>query len=214
MIVLLLVLSIFGATVRVGAAQESDRRTFGVVSHSTGPAVSSVYVQLRDDLLGAADRSAYIAVYRLADSLYLRVIPQGDRTVERGVFAYFFSLSRDAAGNTVLHPTNQSHGVTEDAPRAWDFRRVRLPCRERYYMVEVAPARRRRLWPVSSVLYSAAAISVCVASAVTSPSRRLSTARSDRSASTRTGLRRCIPFGSWLFTKEFRQREGGKPNSR
>jgi hypothetical protein len=54
MIVLLLVLSIFGATVRVGAAQESDRRTFGVVSHSTGPAVSSVYVQLRDDLLGAA----------------------------------------------------------------------------------------------------------------------------------------------------------------
>jgi hypothetical protein len=43
--------------------------------------VSSVYVQLADDLPGAADRSTHVAVYRLADSLYLRVIPQGHRDV-------------------------------------------------------------------------------------------------------------------------------------
>jgi hypothetical protein len=122
MISLLVILSILGATVTV-SAQESDQRTFGVVTHSNAPAVSSVYVQLADELPGAADRSSKVAVYRLADSLYLRVIPLGHRDVERGVFAYSFALARDAAGKTVIPATNQpSHGVTEDVPRAADFR--------------------------------------------------------------------------------------------
>jgi hypothetical protein len=107
-----------------GAAQDSDKRTFDVVSHahaSTG--VFSVYVRLDDGLPGVADRASRVAVYRLADSLYLRVIPQGHRKVERGAFAYAFALSRDAAGETWLRPTNQpSHGVSANVPRAADFR--------------------------------------------------------------------------------------------
>ncbi len=123
MILLLMILSMLGATVTISAAQESDRRTFAVVTHSNAPAVSSVYVHLADDLPGAADRSTYVAVYRLADSLYLRVIPLGHRDVERGVFAYSFALSRDSAGEALIPPTNQPlHGVTEDVPRAADFR--------------------------------------------------------------------------------------------
>jgi hypothetical protein len=122
-ILLLVILSMLGATITVSAAQASDRRTFAVSTHSNAPAVSSVYVQLADDLPGAADRSTHVAVYRLADSLYLRVIPLGSRGVERGVYAYSFALARDAAGQTVLPPTNQPlHGLTADVPRAADFR--------------------------------------------------------------------------------------------
>jgi hypothetical protein len=111
------ILFLFGATAAVGSAEETDRRTFDVAIHANSPAVASVYVQLADEHPGTP------AVYRLTDSLYLRAIPLAHAKVERGAFAYSFSLARDAAGEKRLRPTDQpAHGPSEDVLRAADFR--------------------------------------------------------------------------------------------
>jgi hypothetical protein len=105
------------------APQEADKRSLAVVTRASVPGVYSVYAELTDDLPGTAAVSARVRAYRLSDSLYVRIIPQSHVAVERGVPAYAIQLSRDAAGQSVILPTNQPrHGSAADYLRAADFR--------------------------------------------------------------------------------------------
>jgi hypothetical protein len=110
-----------GRGVASSASGDVDRREFAVVAPLTVPGLHSVYVDLSEDEPRAADRA--VRVHRLADSLYLRVIAEGHVAVARGVFAYAIQLSRDAAGESPILPTNQPrHGPAADYLRAADFR--------------------------------------------------------------------------------------------
>src|ERR1043165_1186592 len=119
----LLILLLVGGGILGTAPQATDRRTFVVVTPANVSGFYSVYAELADDLAGPADRANRVVVYRLSDSLFLRVVPQSHVAVERGAFAYSFQLSRDATGRSLVQPTNQpGHGLTSDTLRAADFR--------------------------------------------------------------------------------------------
>jgi len=100
-----------------------DRRTFPVAADANGPGVYSIVVSLTDDLPGPTNRTSRVAVHRLTDSLYLRVIPESHAKVQRGAFAYFFQLAKDASGSAANPAVDQpGHGPSADLVRAADFR--------------------------------------------------------------------------------------------
>jgi len=118
-----MVVAVLAPVVAGPSLQQIDRRVFPIVTDAKAPGVYSVFVRFSDDLEGSADRTSRVTVYALTDSLYLRVIPQSHTKVVHGAFAYFFQLSKDAAGHVPISATDQpAHGLSADLLRAADFR--------------------------------------------------------------------------------------------
>lgn len=116
------VLAIASAAAAV-RAQQIDHRTFPSVPNPHAPGVYAIALEVSDDLPGPADRTSRIAVHKLSDSLYLRVIPESHTQVRRGAFAYVFQLAEDSAGRAPIPAIGQpGHGPSADLVRAADFR--------------------------------------------------------------------------------------------
>lgn len=123
MILIMAVVCLFGVSESLDAAQESDSRTFIVVTQPGEQPSYSVHVRLPEDLTVADTDRASSAEYKLMSSLYLRVAPERTGEANPGETGFWFSLTDKAIDSPRILPTNQpAHGFRQENVQASHFR--------------------------------------------------------------------------------------------